>query len=99
MINLQDGCVWTDLDAGAANSVVEESLSLLYVCGFFSGFPSAAVTDATGENIDPGLEVRFAGTVKMERSEDQTRRDHHREKPLQLHAEWRKRSRIHHVCV
>lgn len=83
MINLQDAlcwCVWTHLDAGAANCRVGESLSLLYVCGFFSGFTSAAVTDATGENIDPGLEVRFAGTVKMERSEEQMRGDHQREK-------------------
>lgn len=47
----------------------------LYVCVAFSGFTSVAFTDVTRGNIDPGLEMRSAGTVKVKRSEEQRRGD------------------------
>lgn len=40
-----------------------------FTCVAFSGFASLAVTGATGENIDPGLEMSSAGAVKARRSE------------------------------
>lgn len=55
---------------------MEESLSF-YMCVAFSGFTSVAVTKATGENIDPGLQMRSAGTLKVKRSEEQRQPIHH----------------------
>lgn len=96
------GSKWDDQSAGRAllvrldrfgcwsSQLVEESLSF-YVCVASSGFTSAAVTEATGENIDPGLQMRSAGTLKVKRSEEQRRPIHH-----SVRREWRKASAAPH---
>lgn len=68
----------------------------LYVCVAFSGFTSVAVTDVTRGNIDPGLEMRSAGTVKVKRSEEQRRGDLKASAATHWRRKWPK---IDNVCV